>query len=110
MKIHHLVLSRSDRIVWLAEELDLKYELVRHERDPATFRAPKSLWRVSPMGKAPVIQDGEVTVAESGAIVEYLLDHYGRGRLRPAIFSAITDYLHRVQARPAWQRANKLCA
>jgi len=69
LKIHHLVLSRSDRIVWLAEELGLQYELVRHVRTPA-FRAPESLWAVSPMGKAPVIQDGDVTVSESGAIVE----------------------------------------
>jgi glutathione S-transferase len=101
LKIHHLVLSRSDRIVWLAEELGLEYELVRHLRTPA-FRAPESLWSVSPMGKAPVIQDGAVTVSESGAIVEYLLDRYGNGRLRPAPGSpehlAYRHWLHAAES------------
>jgi len=83
LTIHHLVLSRSDRVVWLAEELGLKYELVRHERNAETFRSPDSLWKVSPMGKAPVIHDDGVVLAESGAIVEYLIDKYGQGRLRP---------------------------
>lgn len=83
LKIHHLGMSRSERAVWLAEELGLSYELVQHQRDPQTFRSPPSLWAVSPMGKAPVIQDGDVTVFESGAVVEYLLDRYGNGRLRP---------------------------
>lgn len=102
LKIHHLVLSRSDRMVWLAEELGLQYELVRHERNPQTFRSPESLWKVSPMGKAPVIQDGEVTVAESGAIVEYMLDHYGNGRLRPAAttpeYLAYQHWLHAAES------------
>ncbi len=84
LKIHHLVLSRSDRIVWLAEELGLKYELVRHVRNAETFRSPDSLWQVAPMGKAPAIQDGDITLGESGAIIEYILDTYGEGRLRPA--------------------------
>jgi glutathione S-transferase len=101
LKIHHLVLSRSDRIVWLAEELALPYELVRHVRSPS-FRAPESLWAVSPMGKAPVIQDGDVTVTESGAIVEYLLDRYGNGRLRPPPGSpeylAYRHWLHAAEA------------
>ncbi|MGH8596828.1 MAG: glutathione S-transferase family protein [Gammaproteobacteria bacterium] len=83
LKIHHLVLSRSDRIVWLAEELGLKYDLVRHVRNPETFRSPDSLWKVAPMGKAPAIEDNGVTLTESGAIIEYLLDTYGQGRLRP---------------------------
>jgi glutathione S-transferase len=101
LKIHHLVLSRSDRIVWLAEELGLRYELVRHVRTPA-FRSPESLWAVSPMGKAPVIEDGDVTVSESGAIVEYLLDRYGDGRLRPAAGTrehlAYRHWLHAAEA------------
>jgi glutathione S-transferase len=88
LKIHHLVLSRSERIVWLAEELGLKYELVRHARVPQSFRSPESLRQISPLGKAPVIQDGSVTVCESAAIVEYLLDHYGNGTLRPGVSSA----------------------
>lgn len=102
LKIHHLVLSRSDRIVWLAEELGLRYELVRHQRNPQTFRAPESLWKVSPMGKAPVIQDGDVTVCESGAIVEYLIDRHGQGRLRPAAdspeFLAYQHWMHAAES------------
>lgn len=88
LKIHHLVLSRSDRIVWLAEELGLSYELVTHLRDPRTFRAPESLRAITPLAKAPVIQDGDVTVIESAVICEYILDRYGNGRLRPAIGTA----------------------
>lgn len=102
LKIHHLVLSRSDRIVWLAEELGLQYELVRHERNPQTFRSPESLWKVSPMGKAPVIQDGENTIAESGAIVEYMIDRHGQGRLRPAAdtpeFLAYQHWMHAAES------------
>jgi glutathione S-transferase len=99
VKIHHLVYSRSDRIVWLAEELGLTYELVKHNRDPQTFRSPPSLWAVSPMGKAPVIQDGETTVCESGAVVEYILDHYGQGKLRPkAGTPEYVQYLHWMHA------------
>jgi glutathione S-transferase len=99
LTVHHLVYSRSDRIVWLAEELGLTYDLVKHPRDPQTFRAPPSLWAVSPMGKAPVIQDGAVTVCESGAVVEYMLDHYGQGKLRPkADTPEYVQYLHWMHA------------
>jgi glutathione S-transferase len=84
LKIHHLVLSRSDRIVWLAEELGIPYELVTHQRDPQTFRAPDSLRAITELAKAPVIQDGGTTVLESAVICDYLLDRYGNGRLRPA--------------------------
>ena len=99
LKIHHLVLSRSERIVWLAEELGLPYELVRHERDPVTFRAPTSLKIYSPMAKFPSIQDGDLSLAESGAIVEYLLTKYGNGRLRPAPDSKdYPRYLHWMHA------------
>jgi glutathione S-transferase len=82
--LHHLNNSRSQRVLWLLEELALPYELRRYERDPQTMLAPPALARVHPLGKSPVITDGDVTVAESGAIVEYLLDAYGQGRLRPA--------------------------
>jgi glutathione S-transferase len=83
LKIHHLSQSRSERIVWLAEELGLDYELVKHQRDPQ-FRSPPSLRAVCPLGKSPVIEDDGNTIFESGAVIEYLLDHYGKGRLRPA--------------------------
>ncbi len=84
IKIHHLNNSRSQRILWLLEELELSYEVVRYERNPKTQLAPPELFKVHPLGKSPVITDGDVTVAESGAIIEYLLDTYGKGRLRPA--------------------------
>lgn len=82
--LHHLENSRSQRVLWLLEELGLPYELQRYKRDPKTMLAPPELVRVHPLGKSPVITDGGVTVAESGAIIEYLLDTYGQGRLRPA--------------------------
>jgi glutathione S-transferase len=82
--VHHLNNSRSQRILWLLEELEQPYELRRYERDPKTLYAPPALLAVHPLGKSPVITDGEVTVAESGAIIEYLLDKYGAGRLLPA--------------------------
>lgn len=82
--VHHLNNSRSQRILWLLEELGLTYEVKRYERDKASMRAPASLRAVHPLGKSPVITDGENTVAESGAIIEYLLERYGNGRLVPA--------------------------
>ena len=82
--VHHLNNSRSQRILWLLEELDVPYEIQRYQRDPETQLAPPELRAVHPLGKSPVITDGPVTVAETGAIVEYLLDTYGQGRLRPA--------------------------
>lgn len=82
--LHHLENSRSQRILWLLEELGLPYEIRRYARDPKTMYAPPELERVHPLGKSPVITDGDITVAESGAIVEYLLDAHGGGRLRPA--------------------------
>ncbi|WP_428382814.1 glutathione S-transferase family protein [Nevskia ramosa] len=84
LKIHHLVASRSDRIVWLAEELEIPYELVRHLRNPQTFRAPDSLRAITPLAKAPVIEDQGVVVSESSVICDYLIDQYGQGRLRPS--------------------------
>lgn len=82
--VHHLNNSRSQRVLWLLEELGLDYEIKRYERDPKTMLAPPSLKAVHPLGKSPVITDGELTVAESGAIIEYLVERYGKGRLVPA--------------------------
>jgi len=81
--VHHLNNSRSQRILWLLEELGVEYEVKRYERDPATMLAPPSLRAVHPLGKSPVITDGELTIAESGPIVEYLAERYGNGRLVP---------------------------
>jgi glutathione S-transferase len=83
--VHHLNNSRSQRILWLLEELGLEYEVKRYERDPKTMLAPASLREVHPLGKSPVITDGTLTIAESGAIIEYLVEHYGNGRLIPAV-------------------------
>jgi glutathione S-transferase len=81
--VHHLNNSRSQRVLWLLEELGVEYEVKRYERDAQTMLAPSSLKAVHPLGKSPVITDGDVTVAESGAIVEYLVRSYGNGRLIP---------------------------
>jgi glutathione S-transferase len=81
--VHHLNNSRSHRIVWLLEELGLAYRIERHARDPATYLAPESLRAVHPLGKAPVVVDGDTTLAESGAIIEYLTEKHGGG-LAPA--------------------------
>ena len=83
--VHHLNNSRSQRILWLLEELDLEYEVKRYDRDPKTMLAPASLREVHPLGKSPVITDDGLTLAESGAIVEYLVDRYGDGRLAPPL-------------------------
>jgi glutathione S-transferase len=83
--VHHLNNSRSQRILWLLEELGLEYDIKYYERDPQTMLAPESLRKVHPLGKSPVITDGELTIAESGAIVEYLVDRYGDGRLAPGL-------------------------
>jgi glutathione S-transferase len=82
--VHHLNNSRSQRVLWLLEELGLPYEIQKYQRDPKTMLAPPELKAVHPLGKSPVITDGDAVVAESGAIIEYLLDRYGDGRLRPA--------------------------
>lgn len=81
--VHHLNNSRSQRILWLLEELGLDYEIKRYQRDPKTMLAPPELKAVHPLGKSPVIGDGATVVAESGAIVEYLVGRYGNGRLVP---------------------------
>ena len=84
MTIHHLENSRFQRILWLLEELGLEYEIKRYDRDKKTGLAPPELFAVHPLGKAPVITHGDATVAESGAIIEYLVGKYDNGRLLPA--------------------------
>ena len=81
--VHHLNNSRSQRVLWLLEELGLPYEIVKYQRDAATMLAPPSLLAVHPLGKSPVITDDGVTVAETGAIIEYILECHGGGRLIP---------------------------
>jgi glutathione S-transferase len=81
--VHHLNNSRSQRVLWLLEELGVRYEVRRYERDANTMLAPPALRAVHPLGKSPVITDGSSTLAESGAIIEYLIDKYGDGRLIP---------------------------
>ena len=96
--VHHLNNSRSQRVLWLLEELGVPYEVKRYERDTKTMLAPPALLQVHPLGKSPVIVDGTVTVAESGAIIEYLVDKYSGGRLIPPVGSAqrlrYTYWLH----------------
>jgi glutathione S-transferase len=82
--VHHLNNSRSQRVLWLLEELGLPYEIKRYQRDPKTMLAPPELRAVHPLGKSPVIEDGGLKLAESGAILEYLAERYGEGRLIPA--------------------------
>ncbi|HTP61174.1 MAG TPA: glutathione S-transferase [Burkholderiales bacterium] len=81
--VHHLNNSRSQRILWLLEELGLPYEIKSYQRDAKTMLAPPELRAVHPLGKSPVISDGEITLAESGAIIEYLAGKYGAGKLLP---------------------------
>jgi glutathione S-transferase len=83
IKVHHLNNSRSQRILWLLEELGLAYEIVPYQRDATTNLAPPELAKVHPLGKSPVIEDGPIKIAESGAIVEYVVARHGGGKLRP---------------------------
>ncbi len=96
--VHHLNNSRSQRVLWLLEELGLEYEIKYYQRDPKTLLAPDSLRQVHPLGKSPVITDGSLTLAESGAIIEYLVEQYGGGRLIPPLGtlgrSRYTYWLH----------------
>ena len=83
IKVHHLNNSRSQRILWLLEELGAPYEIVPYQRDAVTNLAPPELKGVHPLGKSPVIEDGDIKIAESGAIVDYLIRKFGAGRLAP---------------------------
>jgi glutathione S-transferase len=98
LTVHHLDNSRSQRVLWLLEELGVPYEIEHYRRDAKTMLAPPELRRVHPLGKSPVITDGDVTLAETGAIVEYIVAHYGEGRLVPKDGSAerwrYTYWLH----------------
>jgi glutathione S-transferase len=86
--VHHLNNSRSQRVLWLLEELGIPYEVKRYERDAKSMLAPPALLAIHPLGKSPVITDGEIVLPESGAIIEYLVDTYGNGRLKPPAGSA----------------------
>ncbi|QHJ01293.1 glutathione S-transferase [Xylophilus rhododendri] len=95
LTLHHLGKSQSERIVWLLEELALPYELVHHTRDAVTQLSPPALQALHPLGAAPVIVDGAILLAESGAIVQYILGRYGQGRLAPAPeHPGFADYLY----------------
>ena len=82
LTVHHLEQSRSQRVLWLLEELELQYELKRYAR--VKGRAPEALRDIHPLGRSPVVTDGDKVLAESGAVVEYILDAFGEGRMRPA--------------------------
>ena len=98
IKVHHLNNSRSQRILWLLEELETPYEIVRYQRDATTNLAPPELKAVHPLGKSPVVEDDDVKIAESGAIVDYIIRKYGAGRLAPigagAEHEAYLEWLH----------------
>jgi len=86
--IHHLNKSRSTRVIWLLEELNMPYNIVNHERDSQTGLAPESLKKIHPLAKAPIIVDNDVTLCESGAIMGYILNQASNDTLRPKIDSA----------------------
>ncbi len=83
LEVHHLNNSRSQRVLWLLEELGVPYEIMAFQRDTTTTLAPESLKKIHPLGKSPVIRDGDQVVIESGAILECILRKYGKGRLAP---------------------------
>ena len=82
--VHHLNNSRSQRVLWLLEELGIPYDIKRYQRDAQTMLAPPELRQVHPLGKSPVITDGTRTIAESGAIIEYIIERHASGKLAPA--------------------------
>ena len=97
MKVHHAPNTRSVRAIWLLEELEIPYEITSYKLGDPAMRSPEYL-KVHPMGRVPALEDGDVTIFESGAIVEYLISRYGAGKLRPAIdkeeFPAYLQWLH----------------
>jgi len=95
IQVHHLNNSRSQRILWLLDELGLDYEIVAYQRDPVTNLAPPELKRIHPLGKSPVLVDDGTVVIESGAIVDYLIQRHGQGRLMPAAGGA--DWVQYIQ-------------
>lgn len=93
LTVHHLQVSQSERIPWLCEELQIPYNLVLHQRDP--IMSPQSIKDLNPMSQAPVIQDGDLTLAESAACVEYIINIYGHGKLAlPPSHKNYADYLY----------------
>jgi len=96
--VHHLNDSRSQRILWLLEEVGAPYEIKRYQRDASTRLAPPELKAVHPLGKSPVVTDGEQTVIESGAIIDYIIRRHGGGRLAPALgspaYEQYSQWLH----------------
>jgi glutathione S-transferase len=120
--VHHLENSRSHRVLWLLEELGMEYEIRRYERDPKTMLAPPELRRVHPLGKAPLLQDEGRTLAETGAIVEYLVErggalgppgnreavlryrhflHYAEGSMMPPLFGLLVVTRLGILGKPA---------
>lgn len=83
--VHHLEKSRSHRILWLLELLGVEYEIQVYQRDGKTQQAPDALKKIHPLGKSPVITDGELVIAESGAIIDYLINRYDNGSLQPPV-------------------------
>jgi glutathione S-transferase len=98
LTLHHLNDSRSQRILWLLEELGTPYEIVRHQRNSETRLAPPELAAIHPLGKSPVIVDGDIKIAESGAIVDYIIRRYGKGAMMPAPgtaeYEAYNEWMH----------------
>ena len=95
MVVHHLNDSRSQRVLWMLEEMGLPYEVVRYERDAVTRLAPPELKAIHPLGKSPVLEDGKRRIAESGAILDYLVRRHGKGRFAPPQdTAAYDDYVH----------------
>lgn len=91
LTVHHLERSRSHRVLWLLEELGVPYEITRYQRNPETMLAPPELAKIHPLGKSPVVADGEHVVAESGAILEYLAERHGGGKWAPAAGTAAAE-------------------
>jgi len=98
LTLHHLNDSRSQRILWLLEELGTLHEIKRYQRDAQTRLAPPELKAVHPLGKSPIIVDGDIRIAESGAIVDYIIRRYGKGAMMPAPdsaeYEAYNEWLH----------------
>jgi glutathione S-transferase len=92
--VHHLNNSRSQRILWLLEELGVPYEIKKYERDHKTMLAPPELKKIHPLGKSPVITDGDRVLAESGAIIEYLVNKYDNGKWKPTAESDLIKYTY----------------
>lgn len=98
LTVHHLNESRSQRILWLLEELEHPYELKTYQRDAQTRLAPPELKAVSPLGKSPVITEGDISIIETGAIIDYIIRHHGRGCMQPDVstpaYDSYVQWLH----------------